>query len=225
MTDGTAEPTGAARPRLLAVCAGPLAEVGRGRAAHLSGIDKRPLDGPVHVDAGGVPGDRVGDVANHGGVDQALYAYAQEDAEAWEERLGRARPPGAFGENLRTLGVATTGARIGERWRLGAQVEVEVTAPRIPCATLAAHWDEPGIVAAFLREGRLGCYLRVVTGGPLAAGDPIARVAEAPAGAPTVAEVAVVLTRERHRAAELLEVPGIAHRLRDWAAEVTVARG
>lgn len=208
-------------PHLAAVCSGPLRVVGEGRAAHRSGIDKRPHRGLVVVDARGVPGDEVGDTENHGGVDQALYAYASEDADWWAEELGRPLPAGAFGENLRTVGVDPTGARIGDRWRLGTEVEVVVTGPRIPCATLAAAWAEPDIVGRFLRAGRLGAYLRVVTPGRIAADDPIDLVAPAPPDAPSVGEVAVILTRERHRAGELASLPDLAHRIRDWAREVT----
>ena len=52
-----------------------------------TGIDKRPVDGPVAVAAPGpkgtgavgLAGDRVYDTAHHGGDDQAVYAYARED--------------------------------------------------------------------------------------------------------------------------------------------------
>ena len=72
----------------------------------LTGIDKRPVDGPVMVTrpraAGmglvGLAGDRVYDVRNHGGPDQAVYAYAREDLDFWEAELGRPLPNGVFGE-------------------------------------------------------------------------------------------------------------------------------
>ncbi len=217
--------TDAPTPHLQAVCAGELEVVGTGRSAHRSGIRKRPLAGGVHVDERGVPGDHIGDVEDHGGIDQALYAYAVEDATWWAEELGRELPAGSFGENLRTVGIDPTAARIGDRWRLGDEVEVVVTGPRIPCATLAAAWDERGIVDRFLRAGRLGAYLRVTRPGPLVAGDPLAPRGSAPPGTLTVGEVAVILTRQRHRASELLDLPALAHRVRDWAAEATTARG
>lgn len=214
----TADPL---HPHVTAVCSGKLEVVGEGRAAHRSGIRKRPHDGVVVVDRDGVPGDRIGDTEHHGGRDQALYVYAGEDADWWAEQLGRPLPAGAFGENLRTRGVDPNQARIGERWRIGTELEVEVTAPRIPCATLAAAWDEPSsLIDRFLRAGRPGTYLRVVTPGRVAADDPVDLIAPA-IDAPTVAEVSRILSRERHRAAELRDVPGLAHRVADWAREVT----
>lgn len=210
-------------PHLEAVCSGRLTVVGAGRHAHRSGIDKRPVDGIVVVDGSGIPGDEIGDTEDHGGVDQALYVYAGEDADWWADELGRPLPAGAFGENLRTRGVDASGARIGERWRIGTEVEVQVTAPRIPCATLAAAWDEPSeIIDRFLRAGRPGAYLRVLTPGRIAADDPVDLLAPA-LDAPTVAEVSTILSRERHRAVELRDLPGLAHRVAEWATKVTRA--
>ena len=109
-----------------------------------TGIDKRPVDGPVRVTvpgprgtaATGIAGDVVCDLRVHGGPDQAVYAYAREDLDRWAAELGRDLPGGVFGENLTTSGLDVTGARIGERWRIGGEVLLEVSAPRIPCRDL-----------------------------------------------------------------------------------------
>src|SRR6266508_1227888 len=97
-------------------------EDARGRTA----IDKRPQVGRVAVGELGLAGDSVCDTKNHGGPDQALYAYAQEDAAWWAGELDREIPTGLFGENLRTDGLDVTNALIGEVWRIGAEVEVMV---------------------------------------------------------------------------------------------------
>ncbi len=152
----------------------------------VTAIDKRPVDGPVKVGPYGVYADVQADRKHHGGLDQALYVYAQEDAAFWEGQLGRELPPGFFGENLRTTGIDVNAARVGERWRIGDQVVVEVTKPRQPCATFA-RWvggaDERGWVRRFAEAGRLGPYLRVIVPGRIAAGDAIA-VLSVPDGAP-----------------------------------------
>ena len=98
-------------------------------------------------------GDDQADRSVHGGPDQAVYAYASEDAAYWSGRLGRELAPGAFGENLTLAGVDVSGARIGERWRIGT-VELRVTGPRIPCFKLEAHIGVPGFQKAFLHAGR-----------------------------------------------------------------------
>src|SRR5215475_13613844 len=113
------------------------------KTVKLTGIDKRPVDGPVLVTRPrakgmgmvGLAGDRVYDVKNHGGPDQAVYAYAREDLDAWQGELGTALGNGVFGENLTTAGVDVNGALIGERWRIGPDLVLEACCPRIPCGT------------------------------------------------------------------------------------------
>jgi MOSC domain-containing protein YiiM len=133
-------------------------------------IDKRPVAGPVAVHALGVDGDLQCDRENHGGIHQAVYAYADEDAARWAGELGRDLPPGLFGENLRTRGMDVTGAEIGEVWRAGG-VLLEVTAPRVPCRTFADWMAEPHWVKRFTQRGAPGAYLRVRQEGELCAGD------------------------------------------------------
>ncbi len=149
----------------------------------LSGIDKRPVEGPVEVrDPGpkgvggsGLAGDAVCDLRHHGGSDQAVYAFAREDLDAWERKLGGGRKvaDGAFGENFTTLGLDVSGALIGERWRVGADLVLEVTSGRIPCRTFAEHLGEKGWVRRFTQEGVTGAYLRVIEPGAVRAGDPV----------------------------------------------------
>jgi MOSC domain-containing protein YiiM len=47
-----------------------------------SAIAKQPVAGPVAVGRTNLAGDEQGDKLNHGGLEQAVYAYAAEDAEA-----------------------------------------------------------------------------------------------------------------------------------------------
>jgi MOSC domain-containing protein YiiM len=121
----------------------------------------------------GVVGDFIGDGRHHGGTDQAVYAYQREDLDRWAERLGRQLPNGFFGENLTTLGLDVSGARIGERWRIGPDLELEVTAPRIPCSTFRGWVGEQGWVKMFTADARPGAYLKVISPGFIRAGDRI----------------------------------------------------
>ncbi len=144
-----------------------------------TGIDKHPVVGPVIVTVPGprgsvaLDGDEVADAHHHGGADQAVYAYAREDLDGWARELGRELSDGMFGENLTTLGVDVTGALIGERWRIGPDVVLEVSRPRIPCATFAARMGERDWVGRFTAAAVPGTYLRVVTSGVIRAGDRI----------------------------------------------------
>ncbi|MFE7774232.1 MOSC domain-containing protein [Streptomyces sp. NPDC057445] len=147
----------------------------------LSGVDKRPVDGPVRVFApgrrgaggSGVEGDTIGDSRFHGGDDRAVSVFAREDLDSWERELGRPLSAGAFGENLTTTGLDVNGALIGERWHVGSGVVLEVTGGRIPCRTFQGHVGEKGWVRRFTRSAAPGALLRVVEPGTLQAGDPV----------------------------------------------------
>jgi MOSC domain-containing protein YiiM len=202
--------------QLTAVCAGSAEVLAFAGHRERTAIDKRPRVGRVAVTTLGLDGDTQADRLHHGGVDQALYAYSEQDAAHWEGELGRALPPGRFGENLRVADLDVSAALVGERWAIGPEVEVVVTAPRIPCRTLAGFWDVPDIVERFLAAGRSGAYLRVVRGGTVAAGDPVV-VRSRPAHDVTVAEVARIRTRATGEAARLVGLDGLAERVAAWA--------
>ncbi len=171
--------TGPSAPRVTSVCIVHELLPDPGQDPDRTAIDKREVAGPIPVGPLGLAQDVQCDRRNHGGVDKAVYAYADEDAVWWAAELGRPVPPGLFGENLRTTGVDVTGAEIGERWRIGTgsePLEVEVTMPRTPCVTFQRHLDEPHWTARFTAHGAPGAYLRVIRAGTVVAGDPVAVV-------------------------------------------------
>ncbi|MFJ9813940.1 MOSC domain-containing protein [Streptomyces sp. NPDC101151] len=184
----------------------------------VTGIDKRPADGPVRVaapgpkgvGASGVAGDAVCDLRHHGGDDQAVYAFAREDLDDWERELGRSLANGCFGENLTTEGLDVSGALIGERWRIGSEVVLEVTAGRIPCRTFQGHLDERGWVKRFTRKGATGAYLRVIEPGEIRAGDPI-EIVHRPEHDVTVAMQFRAVTTERELLPRLLAAGEALH--------------
>jgi MOSC domain-containing protein YiiM len=188
--------------------------VNRGGAADLviggkpgrSAIDKRPAPGPVAVGLLGLDGDECADVEDHGGRDQAVYAYAREDLDWWTEQLGRELPEGTFGENITTAGLDISAALIGETWQLGSAV-VQVTSPRIPCVTFQSWLDEPHWVKRFAAARRPGAYLRVLTEGTVGAGDPL-EVLTRPEEAVTLAESMDAYYGDREIMRRLLGVAG-----------------
>ena len=147
----------------------------------LTGIDKHPVSGPIMVTAPeragtglvGLAGDRVYDVQDHGGPDQAVYAYAREDLDFWAAELDTPLRSGVFGENLTTAGVDVNGALIGERWRVGPDVVLEVSCPRIPCSTFQGWLEQAHWVKRFTQATRPGGYLRVIEPGQIQSGDPV----------------------------------------------------
>jgi MOSC domain-containing protein YiiM len=52
-------------------------------------------------------------------------------------------------------------------------VLLEVTAPRIPCATLAARMGDPTFVKRFRKAERPGLYCRVIETGTVQVDDPV----------------------------------------------------
>ncbi|GAA4300620.1 MOSC domain-containing protein [Streptomyces venetus] len=186
--------------------------------AGVTGIDKQPVDGPVRVappgpkgvGGSGLAGDAVCKLEHHGGDDQAVYAMAREDLDEWEHELGRSLAHGAFGENLTTEGLDVSGARIGERWRVGPTVLLEVTSGRIPCRTFQGHLDEKGWVKRFTRRGAPGAYLRVIEPGEIRAGD-LVEIAHRPDHDVTVALQFRAVTVERTLLPRLLPAGGALH--------------
>jgi MOSC domain-containing protein YiiM len=181
----------------------------------MTAIWKAPVAGRVPVRGTGVDGDQQGNPEVHGGVDQAVYAYAGEDADWWAGQLGGEVGPGSFGENLTTRGLDVTGAVIGERWLAGG-VLLEVTGPRIPCFKLGIRMGSQEFPRRFAAAGRPGAYLRVLAAGEVAAGDPV-RVVHRPAHGLTVGDVARIYHRDRAQAPRLLEAPELAGTWREWA--------
>lgn len=187
----------------------------------VTGIDKRPVAAAVRLAELGVEGDHVLDTRVHGGVDQAVYAYAHEDAEWWGASLGRVIEPGNAGENLTTVGIDLTECVIGERWSVGTAL-LEVSRPRIPCSVFAGFWDVPDLIKRFTARAHPGTYLRVLTPGTVQAGDPI-EVVHRPDHGVTIGLTFRALTLEPELLPRLLDAPQLPQRLRDKATRRTAA--
>jgi len=188
----------------------------------LTGIDKQPVEGPVAVRAAapkgsgavGLAGDQVFDIKNHGGTDQAVYAYAREDLDYWAAEIGRELANGGFGENLTTLGIDPNDALIGERWRVGPDVVLEVSCPRIPCGTFQGWLDQHGWIKRFTAAARTGAYLRVIRPGDVRAGDPIT-IQHRPDHAVTIALTFRALTTEPDLLPLLLPAAALPEEVKD----------
>jgi MOSC domain-containing protein YiiM len=175
--------SGPASGRVLSVNVG-AAEPNRARrGGGPTGFHKRPVAeaalAPPDAGGSGLLGDVIGNARVHGGDAQAVYAFAREELDAWERRLGRALADGSFAENLTTTGVDVDAGRVGDRWAVGDAVVLEVTAPRTPCRTFSHRMGVPGWMRSFTEVGRSGAYLRVVSGGTVRPGDRITVTTEA----------------------------------------------
>lgn len=158
--------------RVLSVNVGTPQEVQwRGRTVR-SAIWKQPVEGPIALAGVNLAGDDQADRRVHGGEDKAVYAYAVEDYRWWASVLQEEMGPATFGENLTTEGLDLTRASIGDRWQVGSAT-LEVAQPRSPCYKLGIRMGDDAFPELFEAAARPGVYLRIVTPGTLAAGDPI----------------------------------------------------
>jgi MOSC domain-containing protein YiiM len=191
-----------------------------------TGIDKSPTSDAVMVRApgsmrgglgSGLVGDTIGNKKFHGGDDQAVYAYAREDLDEWEGRLGRPLTDGMFGENLTTSGVEVTHARIGERWHVGTDgLVLEVSAPRTPCRTFSEFLGLDGWMKTFTSAAKPGAYLRVVSSGTVRADDEIS-VEDRPDHDVTVNLVFRAKMSEPELLPQLLAADALSAELKDYA--------
>ncbi|TNF79047.1 MAG: MOSC domain-containing protein [Gammaproteobacteria bacterium] len=135
-----------------------------------TGIFKTPADGPVRIGELGLEGDDIIHKEHHGGPDQAVYLYRQEDYDWWSETLGEPVAAGSFGENLTLSGLPDADMAVGSRLHF-EQVILEVSAPRIPCNILAQRMGSPKFAKRFVQAERPGIYCRVIQTGSVSTGE------------------------------------------------------
>jgi MOSC domain-containing protein YiiM len=145
------------------------------------GIPKLPVE-TASIREMGIEGDGNAHPQIHGGPRQAVLLIA---AEAIEELKALGYPvfPGALGENLTTRGMDFRAWRIGQRWRIGTDAEVEFTKVRVPCKTIlrygagihAAVYDDR-VKAGDASSSKWcvsGMYASVTNPGVIRPGDPV----------------------------------------------------
>ncbi|MEM7304998.1 MAG: MOSC domain-containing protein, partial [Pseudomonadota bacterium] len=137
-----------------------------------TGIYKTPVSQSVVVSKLGLDGDHIIDKSVHGGEDQAVYLYSQDDNEWWSKTLNRTIEPGTFGENLTISSFSTDMLKIGDRLHINSVV-LEITAPRTPCYKLANKMGDPKFVKTFVQAVKPGAYARVIEEGELNVGDEV----------------------------------------------------
>ena len=143
-----------------------------GNKLETTGIYKLPTPEPVHISSLGIKEDFIASKKHHGGPDQAIYVYGTTDYDWWSTELGRDLYPGTFGENLDITELESAQFNIGDRLLIGSVI-LEITAPRIPCGTLAARMEDPQFVKHFRHAERPGFYCRVIQEGIVEMGNDV----------------------------------------------------
>ena len=205
--------------RVEALCVGRSALLPGGKH---SAIGKHPVEGRVRIGRLGLAGDSQVDKRHHGGPEMAVHLYPLAHHAFWREELGDhplLDDPGAFGSNIAVAELDETQVRIGERFRLGEAV-LEVSQPRMPCATIERRFERKGMVEAIMESGRCGWYLRVIEEGQAMTGCTLKAIADT--GTPyTVRTVFLALANpsdviETELVATLAECPLLTD---DWRAK------
>ncbi len=212
---------------LLAVLTGKVAPFGPdGRT---SAIHKTPVDGPRAVGPEGFLDDEQADQRVHGGPDKAIHHYPLDHHAAWRAELGEAAPwlgtPGAFGENLSTLGVTEADVCLGDHFRVGTTL-LEVAQARQPCWKLNHRFAVPDMAKRVQNSARTGWYYRVIEGGSIGPGDRLTLLDRPCPDWPLarLLRVLYVNTLDRAALADMAALPALAQ---SWKtlAERRLARG
>ena len=184
-----------------------------------TGINKVSVEGLVKFANDGVSGDHVVDRENHGGYDQAVYAYSLEDAQWWEEKIGKPIAAGQFGENLTTCKLDISNALIGERWRIG-DLLLEVSQPRIPCKVFSGFWERPTLIKEFTKANRPGAYLRIIEEAMIEK-DTAIEVIDRPSHGITISDLFAARSGAREKIHEIAKLSELSEKYKAWAQQVS----
>ncbi|MBE1237369.1 MOSC domain-containing protein [Phaeovibrio sulfidiphilus] len=106
--------------------------------------------------------------------DRALLHYAFDHYAAWRRRLPACAAllsgPGAFSENLSSLGITENTLCIGDVLKVGAAT-VQVTSGRIACSTMNGRFGSDRMAPTMHRLSRTGWFYRVLGEGDVRSGD------------------------------------------------------
>lgn len=150
---------------------GPLAPLGPKSVP--SGINKQGVSGRILATQLGLIGDEQGDRKNHGGPDKAMHHYPFEHYSGWIADIGARdvlERPGAFGENLSTVGMTEMTVAIGDVFRLGGAL-LQVSQGRQPCWKLNERFGLRDMARRVQQTGLTGWYYRVLQEGEIGSGD------------------------------------------------------
>jgi MOSC domain-containing protein YiiM len=111
----------------------------------------------------GIEGDRKGKWG-----ERQINIMSAETLKVLESE-GFRTAPGEMGEQIVVAGIDLNTLPAGARIQLGPAAIIEVTMPRTGCDRFEHIQGKP----KHLVRGRLGAMARVVTGGPIAVGDPV----------------------------------------------------
>jgi len=131
----------------------------------------------------GIEGDYQAHPEFHGGPRQALLLICSEVVDRLKEE-GFPLFYGALGENITTRGLDHRELRVGQQFRIGPELWIELTKPRAPCKQLNVYGE--GVIQKTIydkqvkagdpsspRWGMSGLYASIIRPGLIRVGDTI----------------------------------------------------
>jgi len=186
-----------------------------------TGFIKEPVFGAVWLGSTNLDGDGQADLVHHGGPDKGVLAYSAEHYPGW--RLSMNNPSlafGAFGENFTVHGLTEADVCIGDTWRVGDVVCVQVSQPRQPCWKLARRWRIKSLALQVQETGRTGWYFRVLNEG-LVSADMSLLLLDRPHPKWTVAQANRVMHQDKQDDAAALELAAVPLLSESWRTTLT----
>lgn len=144
-----------------------------GTKGHSSGIAKARTEGPWQITRVGLIGDSQADLKNHGGPEKAVHHYPRDHYEVWRGEIGThplLDEPGAFGENISTMGWTEHSVHVGDVIGFGSAL-LQISQARQPCWKLNVRFGHDNVAYRTQSSGRTGWYYRVLTEGTAEQGD------------------------------------------------------
>lgn len=139
-----------------------------------SAICKEARDGAIWIGLAGILGDEQGDRVHHGGPEKAIHHYAFDHYEGWRCEFPDSGPlfdrAGLFGENFCTRGLTEDIVCVGDVFEVGGAM-LQISQARQPCWKLDVRTGIRGMAARMQETGRTGWYYRVLSPGPVEAGN------------------------------------------------------
>jgi MOSC domain-containing protein YiiM len=190
-----------------------------------SAFVKLTVPGTVRAGALGLAGDEQADLRVHGGPDKAVYFYPSEHYPRWAADVPAHEQtllPGAFGENVTTVGLDEQEVSIGDTLAIGS-AHMQVTQPRQPCFKLGLRFADNSLGRVMMQSGRTGWYMRVLQEGEVTAGDEI-RVLRRPNPQWTIARFNDFVVRRSATADEMNQMLKLEGLAQVWRDEILQAR-
>ena len=188
------------------------------RGTWTSSIFRERTERPVPISLRGLAGDKVAQ-PYHGGAGAAICVHMAEHYVFWNARFNMSLKAGSVGENITLASITEDQICVGDHVRLGTAA-VQVSGPRVPCASLARRIGRSDWVKQTIRENRTGFYLRVLKAGVVQSGDVWSlekRINES--GSIPAINRCMYLDFDRSYAQTMLDMPGLEAWWKDQASQ------